>query len=102
VVSHVEALPYLREAIAVARALGRQVEVKNYPECLLGDDRDALDNDQPQLIIDPEFWSEFQRNGFHQCVHRRYCRSKICLGLTTAYINKFGWHADVLVPRMTD
>ena len=39
-VSHVEALPFLREAITEARALGRQVEVKNFPECLLGDDRD--------------------------------------------------------------
>jgi MoaA/NifB/PqqE/SkfB family radical SAM enzyme len=102
VVSHVEALPFLRAAIVEARALGRRVEVKNFPECLLGDDRDALDNDQPQLVIDPEFWSEFQRNGFHQCVHRSYCVSKNCLGLTTAYVNKFGWHADVLVPLMTD
>ena len=97
-VSHVEALPWLREAIRGARALGRGVEVKNFPECLLGEDRDALDNDQPQLVIDPEFWSEFIRNGFHQCIYRSQCASQRCLGLTTAYVNKFGWHADVLVP----
>lgn len=98
IVSHLDTLPYLREAIGAARAAGRRVEVKNFPECLLGDDRDALDNDQPQLIIDPQFWPEFMRNGFHQCVHRQYCASKRCLGLNTAYVNKFGWHSDVLVP----
>jgi MoaA/NifB/PqqE/SkfB family radical SAM enzyme len=98
IASHLEVLPYLKQAIGAARRRGRSVEVKNFPECLLGDDRDALDNDQPQLIIDPEFWPEFMRNGFHQCVHRSYCASHRCLGLNSAYVNKFGWHGDVLVP----
>lgn len=98
IASHLDVLPYLREAIAAARALGRAVEVKNFPECLLGEDRDALENDQPKLVIDPEFWPEFMRNGFHQCVHRASCGSKRCLGLNTAYVRKYGWHADVLVP----
>jgi MoaA/NifB/PqqE/SkfB family radical SAM enzyme len=98
IASHLDVLPPLREAIRKARALGRGVEVKNFPECLLGEERDALDNDQPKLIIDPAFWPEFMRNGFHQCVHREYCGSRTCLGLNTAYVKKFGWHADVLVP----
>ena len=98
VASHLEVLPQLRQAIVDARALGRSVEVKNFPECLLGELGDALDNDQPQLIIDPEFWPEFMRNGFHQCVHRQVCASKRCLGLNSAYVRKFGWHADTLVP----
>jgi len=98
IASHLEVLPFLREAIAKAKARGRSVAVKNYPECLLGEDHDAVDNGQPKLIIDPEFWPEFMRNGFHQCVHRSYCGSARCLGLNTAYINKYGWHADVLVP----
>jgi len=98
IASHLEVLPFLREAIAKGKEHGRSVAVKNYPECLLGEDRDALDNGQPKLIIDPEFWPEFMRNGFHQCVHRSYCGSSRCLGLNTAYISKYGWHADVLVP----
>lgn len=98
IASHLDVLPYLREAIARARALGREAEVKNFPECLLGDDRDALCNDQPKLVIDPDFWPEFMKNGFHQCVHRSYCASRRCLGLNTAYVGKYGWHADVLVP----
>ena len=100
--SHLDVLPYLKEAIVAARCYGRSVEVKNFPECLLGEVHDALDNSQPQLIIDPEFWPEFMRNGFHQCVHREYCASETCLGLNTAYVNKYGWHADLLVPFPKD
>ncbi|HSW25433.1 MAG TPA: radical SAM protein [Burkholderiaceae bacterium] len=98
IASHLDVLPYLREALARARAAGIAVEVKNFPECLLSDDSHALDNDQPLLIIDPEFWPEFMRNGFNQCVHRSHCASTRCLGLNTAYVKKHGWHADVLVP----
>jgi MoaA/NifB/PqqE/SkfB family radical SAM enzyme len=98
IASHLEVLPFLREAIGAARAHGRGVVVKNFPECLLGGDHDALDNRQPKLITDPAFWPEFMRNGFHQCVHRGYCGAQQCLGLNTAYVKKFGWHADVLVP----
>jgi MoaA/NifB/PqqE/SkfB family radical SAM enzyme len=98
IVSHLEALPYIRKAIEKARAHDRVLEVKNFPECLLGEDRESLNNAQPKLFIDPEFWPEFMRNGFHQCVHRSYCGSTKCLGLNTAYVNKYGWHADELVP----
>jgi MoaA/NifB/PqqE/SkfB family radical SAM enzyme len=98
IVSHLDVLPYLRDAISKGRELGVELEIKNFPECLLGDDRKYLNNDQPKLIIDPEFWPEFMRNGFHQCAHRNYCGAKRCLGLNTAYVEKFGWHADVLVP----
>jgi MoaA/NifB/PqqE/SkfB family radical SAM enzyme len=98
IASHLDVLPVLRQAIAACKERGRGVAVKNFPECLLGDDQDALDNSQPQLIIDPEFWPEFMRNGFHQCVYRERCGSKSCLGLNTAYVNRHGWHADVLVP----
>ena len=98
IASHLDVLPYLRDAIAGARERGITLEIKNFPECLLGADREYLNNDQPELIIDPEFWPEFMRNGFHQCAHRSYCGAERCLGLNTAYIEKFGWHADVLVP----
>jgi MoaA/NifB/PqqE/SkfB family radical SAM enzyme len=98
IASHLDVLPHLRRAIERARELGRSVEVKNFPHCLLGDLGDALNNDQPELIIDPEFWPEFMRNGFYQCVHWRTCSSKRCLGLNSAYVAKHGWHADVLVP----
>jgi MoaA/NifB/PqqE/SkfB family radical SAM enzyme len=98
VASHREIAPYLREAVSRVRALERGVEVKNFPECLLGDDGAALMNTQPQLFIDPAFWPEFMRNGFYQCVYRDRCESTECLGLSTAYIAKYGYEAEVLRP----
>lgn len=98
IANHLDVLPLLKEAMAKARALGRGVEVKNFPECLLGEDAEALLNDQPKLLIDPSFWPEFMRNGFEQCVHRSRCGSSKCLGLNTAYIRKFGWQAEALTP----
>lgn len=97
-VSHLEVAPHLRQAIRLARSYGRAVEVKNFPHCLLGSESDALRNDQPELRIDPRFWNEFNRNGFHQCLFRDTCGSAQCLGLNTAYARQFGWHADELRP----
>lgn len=96
--NHLDVLPYLKEASRRARALGRSVEIKNFPECLLGEDSALLVNDQPQLYIDPAFWHEFARNGFFQCPHRESCSSTQCLGLNTAYIKKYGDHAERLIP----
>ena len=98
IVSHLAALPALGQALHAAKAQGRGVEVKNFPECLLGEDRHSLYNDQPELFIDDAFWTEFMRNGFYQCVHRERCGSTQCLGLNTAYVKKFGWHAEALSP----
>ncbi len=98
IANHLDVLPYLKEAAHKAQALGRSVEIKNFPECLLGADSALLVNDQPQLYIDPAFWNEFARNGFFQCPYRDRCASTQCLGLNTAYIEKFGDHADRLIP----
>jgi MoaA/NifB/PqqE/SkfB family radical SAM enzyme len=102
IASHLDVLPHLRRALRRAGELGRAVEVKNFPECLLAEDAVALENEQPKLVIDPAFWPEFMRNGFNQCVHREYCGAKRCLGLNTAYVEKFGWHEDELVPLPPD
>ena len=96
--SHAEIAPYLREAVSLARAFGRGVEVKNFPQCLLGEEGSALMNTQPQLLIDPAFWPEFMRNGFYQCVYRDRCASTECLGLSTAYIAKYGYDEAILRP----
>ena len=96
--SHLAALPFLKEAIAQAQATKRGIEIKNFPECLLGGDKALLHNDQPELYIDGAFWVEFMRNGFYQCKHRAQCTSTQCLGLNTAYVKKFGWHQDELSP----
>lgn len=97
IVDHLELKPYLEASLRRARALGRGVEVKNFPECLL-DDRSVLANQQPLLFIDPSFWEEFGRNGFYQCVFKDRCASTECLGLNTAYTARYGWHEDRLRP----
>lgn len=91
-------LPYLLDAIRIARSVSLPVEIKNFPHCLLGAFQDLLYNDQPQLEIDPRFWDEFGRNGFYQCIYKSQCASSMCLGLSTAYIHRFGWEADILHP----
>ncbi|MDC1399576.1 radical SAM protein, partial [Yoonia sp.] len=91
-------LPYLRDAVLKCRDQGRYTEVKNFPECMLADLGDALVNAQPMLMIDPDFWVEFDKNGFYQCPHQATCASTECLGLTTAYLGKFGDDADRLSP----
>lgn len=93
-----ESLPYLREAIILAKEMGRRVEIKNFPKCLLGDLGECLVNAQPQLFIDADFWKEFERNGFYQCAHREQCSAEDCLGLNEAYIRKFGDEANLLSP----
>jgi MoaA/NifB/PqqE/SkfB family radical SAM enzyme len=98
IAAYPDILPSLRTAIARAHDLGRRVEVKNFPQCMLGEDGGVLVNGQPQLFIDPNFWTEFSRNGFYQCVYRDQCSSQECLGLSTAYINKFGNSRELLSP----
>jgi MoaA/NifB/PqqE/SkfB family radical SAM enzyme len=96
--SNLDILPFLKDAIGKCRAYDRGAVVKNFPHCLLGEDGDALENSQPKLFIDPSFWTEFNRNGFYQCVHRAECGSTMCLGINTAYAEKYGWHAAELRP----
>ncbi len=95
---HTDVRPYLKTAIQKAREYRRHVEIKNFPACLLGEDARYMSNDQPELRTDPNFWTEFNRNGFHQCAYRDVCGSKQCLGLNSAYIKLYGWMEDVLSP----
>jgi len=95
-VSHDLVVPYLQEAISLAKKDGHTIEVKNFPECLLNEDRKVLNNAQPQLFIDEAFWTEFMRNGFYQYIHKEKCSSKRCLGLNTAYIKKYGYQTNLL------
>lgn len=95
---HSDILPYLREAIQSCQQKGRLVEVKNFPQCLLTDLGSAVVNAQPVLVIDPAFWTEFDRNGFYNCPHQATCGATECLGLTQAYIAKYGDEKDSLKP----
>lgn len=91
-------VPFLTEACRRADARGVSVEIKNVPKCLLGADAGRLDNTQAALVIDPDFWVEFDRNGFYLCPYRAQCSAEDCLGLTRAYVERFGDMAESLRP----
>ncbi len=91
-------LPPLVEAARLARQAGRRVEIKNVPVCVLGDAGALVENGQPELLIDDDFWVEFARNGFYHCPHRQGCAAQHCLGLTTAYIAAHGREDALLAP----
>lgn len=93
-----EIVPYLSEACRRADARNVTAEIKNVPKCLLGADAERLDNTQAALLIDPDFWVEFDRNGFYQCPHRSRCTARDCLGLTRAYVERFGDMSESLRP----
>lgn len=91
-------MPYLFQAIYACQKHGKIPEIKNVPECLLGNASEFLVNEQPSLFIDHKFWDEFDKNGFHQCQYRQECKSEKCLGLTSAYIKKHGYEEQLLRP----
>lgn len=91
-------VPYIEEACRRADARGVAVEVKNVPKCLLGANAHRLDNSQAALLIDPDFWVQFDRNGFYRCPHREVCTARDCLGLSQAYVERFGDMRESLTP----
>jgi MoaA/NifB/PqqE/SkfB family radical SAM enzyme len=102
IVPYPELMPYINAAIEECYKLGKGIEVKNVPRCLLGPWKRALVNAQPTLHIDPEFWTEFDKNEFYQCPHRSACSALDCLGLTTAYIRNYGNEIALLKPLKQD
>lgn len=91
-------VPYIEEACRRADARGVAVEVKNVPKCLLGANAHRLDNSQAALLIDPDFWVQFDRNGFYRCPYREVCTARDCLGLSQAYVERFGDMRESLTP----
>lgn len=90
--------PYLREAVRRARSAGYEVAVKDFPACLLGEDSDAVQNQQPSLVIDRSFYDTFLLNEFGQCSKAEQCGHGQCRGFTTAYLSKFGEPTEQLRP----
>lgn len=93
--------PHLLEAIELGKDKKTKIVVRNFPECLLGSFKSALDNSR--LYMDSNSRARLlpaiiKANEFGQCLFRKNCQSSECNGLTTAYIRKFGWDEDELMP----
>ncbi|MEL6342699.1 MAG: radical SAM protein [Myxococcota bacterium] len=99
-VSYADSAPYLRRAIQILKDAGRKVVVSWYPECLLGEHADVLDNHRATLIIDDEFSGRAQRHGGFQCPHSASCPrfGQSCQGLHERYVEEVSDHADLLRP----
>jgi MoaA/NifB/PqqE/SkfB family radical SAM enzyme len=92
----VELVPAVVRALDACRVAGMPAVVKYLPRCLLGEHQAALDNSQADVIIVEEFWTNFPR---FNCLYEAVCEhSDTCLGVHHAYVNKWGWEADLLAP----
>ncbi|MCE9579231.1 MAG: radical SAM protein [Deltaproteobacteria bacterium] len=93
-----EAAPHVHAALAAAEARGLPVTVKYFPRCLLGRFAHLQSDAQPRLVIDDAFWQSYPQYG---CLYEGVCAAAVadgCTGLSDAYVRRFGWEEDALVP----
>ncbi len=88
-------LPEVEEAV---RPAGKALVLKHFPLCLPVTEPVIIDNHVPLLLIHDIFWRKFSDNRFGQCVHRQACRTTNCVGLSKAYIEKYGDEWELLSP----
>jgi cyclic pyranopterin phosphate synthase len=82
--------------------------VKWFPKCLLGPFAKYHDDGQPPSVIPDDY---FVREPSYGCIYEGVCEdaaelaekatpaSGRCAGLSEPYIRRFGWEADLLVPK---
>lgn len=88
----------LFQAFALGIKKGISTFVQGYPECLLGNYREHLDETRPPIIIDPQFWNYYGAKSLRYCQYQNECQTKQCWRLPANYINKFGWDLDIIHP----
>lgn len=88
-------LPRLVEAVGTSDV---SLVLKSFPECLPVSPPLILDSWFPVTVLPDAFWRRFEENRFGQCIHRAWCGDRECWGLSAAYIEKYGWEADLLKP----
>jgi cyclic pyranopterin phosphate synthase len=95
-----EAAPYLRGAVARLKTAGRKVGVSWFPECLLGDHRDAIDHHRATLLIHDAFSRRAADHNRFMCPHQDSCSrfGTSCFGLHERYVAVFGDEREALVP----
>lgn len=89
-----ELTPRLLEAIATCRAAGVEVVIHHVPVCVLGEAGALVDNTEPDhfsVAADPSARPRFN------CLREAQCdAAEVCLGLSHAHVNRFGWELDRL------
>ena len=99
--------PLLR-ALSACLERGISPAVKWFPKCLLGPFAKYHDDGQPPSVIPDDY---FVREPSYGCIYEGVCEdaadlaakatpaSGRCAGLSEPYIHRFGWEADLLVPK---
>jgi MoaA/NifB/PqqE/SkfB family radical SAM enzyme len=102
-VSYVESAPYVRRAISKLREAGRTVVLSWFPECLLGEHADTLDNHRASLLIHDEFSQRAAKSSGFSCPKQSTCArfGKSCQGLHERYVKNSNDDPDAYVPFRT-
>ncbi|MCX4243640.1 radical SAM protein [Paraliomyxa miuraensis] len=100
-----ELAPRLLEAIATCRAAEVEAVIHHVPVCVLGEEGARVDATEPDHFHDhSQFWAAADpsaRPRFN-CLREAQCdAAEVCLGLSHAHVNRFGWELDRLraLPR---
>ena len=100
-----DAVPFLREALATARALGLEARSLHVPRCLLGDDAGhAYDPGADRVrVVTPDAVFDLDRSKLAGQVHVAACDAgclhrPVCPGVRPDYLERYGDRELVAVP----
>lgn len=93
--------PYLLEAVRRSEAAGIPPVIRWFPRCLLGAAARYADDYQPGVLIPDWFWDREPEYG---CLYEGLCSEAAdardpCLGLSHAYVRRYGWEEKLLSPQ---
>jgi MoaA/NifB/PqqE/SkfB family radical SAM enzyme len=95
-----EIAPHLVAALDRCEGRAPRVIVKHFPRCLLGRHGHLQDDSQPTSLVDDAFWGPYPPYG---CLYEGVCvdaGQEACRGLPFAYVRRFGWEEDLLIPNL--
>ncbi len=86
--------------VPLVREADKPIVFKSFPHCLPIDPPAVFDGAFPATALPDLFWKEFDECGFGRCVYResKECEERLCWGLSSAYIRKYGTERDLLRP----
>jgi len=91
IASNIKVRPYLLKALDGIKDLNLNTYIMFYPECLLGDFKELLDNAvHEDLIIDPLFDYTLEEVEIYTCPYKKICPSTKCYGIAEFRQRKYG------------
>ncbi len=96
--NHVVAL--FPKLLYIANGSNIPIVFKNFPECLPAKPPLYIDSRLAETLIPKPYWHAFAQNQFGLCVYRKAgaCRARHCWGLSSAYVDKYGYEKQLLSP----